>query len=106
MIEANLPAKMSLEEVSKNISDARATSTDPLSMGMRIFGALTDNTTVSGDTLRQTLSLSAITLAGPVSVLANAIDEVSKIGNLVKISNTGNTDFTVVVRQRHDADQQ
>lgn len=95
MIEANLPAELSLEEVSKIISDARATSTYPLSMGMRIFGALADNTTVSGDTLRQALSLSAITLTAPVSVLANAIDEVSKTGNLVKMSNTRNTEFTV-----------
>ena len=90
--DAPLPTALTLDQLTKIISDAKSGSQDPLSMAVGIFGSLAPSVSVSGDLLRQALTGSGIPLKGPLSVFLNGIQSVSKSGNQVKAISTEPTE--------------
>jgi hypothetical protein len=86
---------LTVEDVKKIIADAQLAGTDPVSLAMQVFSGLGDQATVSGANLREALAGSAIPLAGPLSAALGAIQQVTKAGNLVTVSNNQEVKFEV-----------
>jgi hypothetical protein len=84
--QGNGPATLSVDDVTKIIADAKTAMTDPVSVARQIFFALSDNVTVSGSALQQALASSAIPLWGPLTDVVNAIQGVTKSGDLISFS--------------------
>lgn len=79
---------LSVDDVTKIIAAAKVAAADPVSVAMQVFSGLGDNATVSGSTLREALSASAVPVEGPLAVVLSAIQQVTKAGDLVTVTNT------------------
>jgi hypothetical protein len=78
---------LSVEDLKTIIAEAKTGAADPLSIAMQIFSAMGDKVTVSGATLGDALSSSAVSLDGPLGTVVGGIQDLSKNGNLVSVSN-------------------
>jgi len=85
-------AGMSVDDVTKIIAAAKVAAADPVSVAMQVFSGLGDNASVSGSTLRDALTASAVPVEGPLASVLNAIQQVSKAGDLVTVTNTQEVD--------------
>src|SRR5208282_481509 len=86
--QGNGLASLSVDDVTKIITNAKTAAADPVSVAMQVFSALGDNVTVSGSDLRQALSTAAVPLEGPLADVVSAIQEVTKSADLVTLTNT------------------
>jgi len=86
--EGTGPTVLSVDDVTKIIATAKATTTDPISVAMQIFSGLGDNVTVAGSDLQQALTASAIPLQSPLSDVVNAIQQVNKSADLISLTST------------------
>jgi hypothetical protein len=80
---------LSVEDVRDIIAQAQAGTADPIAISMQIFNNLGGNIAIPGDTLRQALTDSSLDMSGPLSVLIAAAEDITKNGNQVTVSNTG-----------------
>ena len=84
---------LSVEDLKTIIAEAKTGAADPLSIAMQIFAAIGDKVTVSGATLRDALSGSAVSLDGPLGTVVGGIQDLSKNGNLVSVTNVQEMQF-------------
>jgi hypothetical protein len=75
-----------VEEVKAIISKAQAGASDPVSTGMLIVSRLSENFTISGDTLRQALADSHIAPVEPWASILAGVRDISKIENKVVVA--------------------
>jgi hypothetical protein len=78
---------LSVEDLKTIIAEAKTGAADPVSIAMQIFSSIGDKVTVSGATLRDALSSSAISLDGPLGTVVAGIQDLSKDGDLVSVNN-------------------
>jgi hypothetical protein len=82
---------LSADDVKKIITDtqnSQLVASDPVSVAMRMFSGLGDKAIVSGASLRAALSDAAVPLAGQLAAVMDAIQSVTKTGNLVTLTNS------------------
>ena len=82
---------LSADDVKKIIIEAQNTqlaASDPVSVAMQIFSGLGNQASVSGDNLRAALTASGLPLAGPLATVMAAIQNVTKAGDLVSVTNS------------------
>ena len=84
---------LSVDDVKTIIAETKRGAADPPSMAMQIFAAMGDKVTVSGATLRDALSSSAVSLDGPLENVVGAILDLSKNGDLVSVNNGQEVQF-------------
>jgi len=85
-------AGLSVDDVTKIIAAAKVAAADPVSVAMQIFSSLGDNATVAGSTLLAALSASAVPVEGPLASVLGAIQQVTKAGDLVTVTNAQEVD--------------
>lgn len=81
---------LSAEDVEKIITDIQNTqlvASDLVSMAVQVFSGLGNQATVSGDNLRAALKASAVPLEGTLATVMAAIQNVTKTGDLVSVTN-------------------
>lgn len=87
-----LPTTLTLDQLTRIISEAKAGFQDPVSTTVAIFGSLGDAVIVPGDLLRQALVGSGVSLQGPLSGFLGAIQSISKRRNQLKVTSTEQTE--------------
>ena len=78
---------LTVDDVKKIIADAQLAGADPVSVAMQVFSGLGDQASVTGDNLREAFGGSATPLPGPLSAALDSIQQVTKAGNLVTLTN-------------------
>lgn len=87
MSDSSGATSLSLDDVVKLITAARAGTTDPVSTSLGIFQDLSENAVLSGDVLRQALSQASLALEGPLSDVLAAVGSITKTGSLITLVN-------------------
>jgi hypothetical protein len=91
--DTNLPGQgdgltgLSVDDVTKIITAAKTAGTDPVTAAVQLFSGLDDKATVSGSNLREALSTAAIPIAAPLDALLSAIQDITKTGDRVEVTN-------------------
>lgn len=78
---------LSVDDVTKIITAAKTAETDPVTAAVQLFSGLGDKATVSGNNLREALSTAAIPIAPPLDALLSAIQDITKTGDVVAVTN-------------------
>jgi hypothetical protein len=86
---------LTVDDLKAIIEQAQAASVEPVSLGIQIFNALGDNLTVSGDILRQALAESKIVLEGPLGILIDSVQLVTKNADNVTLTNRQELQTTI-----------
>ena len=81
MSDASGATSLSVDDVLKLITGARAGTADPISTSLAIFQALDENVVLSGDVVRQALSQASLSLDGPLASALDADSEPIPIGD-------------------------
>src|ERR1700693_2026606 len=87
MSDASGATSLSVDDVLKLITGARAGTADPISTSLAIFQALGERAVLSGDVLRQALSQASLSLDGPLASALAAVETITKTGSLITLVN-------------------
>jgi hypothetical protein len=87
MSDASGATSLSVDDVVKLITGARAGTTDPISTSLSIFQGLGEDAVLSGDVLRQAFSQASLSLEGPLAAALAAVESITKTGSLVTFVN-------------------
>src|ERR1700693_844425 len=87
MSDASGATSVSVDDVLKLITSARAGTADPISSSLAIFQGLGENAVLSGDVLRQALSQASLSLDGQLAAALAAVETITKTGNLIVLEN-------------------
>jgi hypothetical protein len=87
MSDASGATNLSVDDVMKLITDAKAGTADPVSTTLAIFQGLGENTLVSGDVLRQALSQASLSLEAPLADVLAAVGSITKAGSVITLVN-------------------
>lgn len=84
---ASEATSLSVDDVLKLITGARAGTADPISTSLAIFQGLGERAVLSGDVLRQALSQASLSLDGPLASALAAVETITKTGSLITLVN-------------------
>lgn len=87
MSDASGATSLTVDDVMKLITDAKAGTTDQVSTGLAIFQSLGENVVLSGDVLRKALSQASLSLGGRLADVLGAVGSVTKMGDLITLVN-------------------
>jgi hypothetical protein len=79
---------LSIGDVKQIIATAQLAAADPVSVAMQIFSGLGEQAMVTGANLRDAVAASAVPLVGPITGMLDAIQQVTKLGNLVTLNSS------------------
>ena len=87
MSDASGATILSVDDVMKLMTGARAGTSDRVSASLAIFQGLGENAVLSGDVLRQALSQASLALEGPLADVLAGVGSVTKTGSLITLVN-------------------
>jgi len=87
MSDASGATILSVDDVMKLMTGARAGTSDRVSACLAIFQGLGENAVLSGDVLRQALSQASLALEGPLADVLAGVGSVTKTGSLITLVN-------------------
>lgn len=90
-------AILTAADLQKIFMQAKASTTDPVSLVMKLFEGLGENATIFGDVLRQALSDSSAQIGEPFHSILAGVQAVTKSGNSITI--TSDQDVETVVAE-------
>ena len=87
MGDASGATSLSVDDLLKLISRAKAGTADQISTTLAIFQGLGENAILSGDVLRQALLQASLSPDGPMPTALAAVESITKTGSLVTLVN-------------------